>query len=233
VTPEKEPRGRSAEPDSARRGRGRPRSEEAHRAILAAVVELLPEHGLKGLTIEAVAARAGVGKTTIYRRWKTKNELIVEAIEQLRPPGPAPDTGTFRGDLDAMVDLQRERLEASQLPRMMPRVLGEASEDPDLHAEIVTRAVLPIRALLAQIVRQGVERGELREDVDVEAVVDVLHALPVYRLLLAGGAMSSIAGVPERIAPLLLEGISSSSAGPRSARRRSSGSSRARRARSG
>jgi AcrR family transcriptional regulator len=193
----------------------------------------MPEHGLKGLTIEAVAARARVGKTTIYRRWKTKNELVVEAIEQLRPPGPPPDAGSFAGDLEAMVALQRRRLEASQLPRMMPRVLAEASEDPDLHAEIVSRAVLPIREALEEIVRRGIERGELREDVDVEAVVDVLHALPVYRLLLSGGAMASIAGVPERVTPLLLDGISSSSGGPRSARRRSSGSSRARRARSG
>ena len=198
MTPEKEPRGRRAEPDSARRGRGRPRSEEAHRAILAAVVELLPEHGLKGLTIEAVAARAGVGKTTIYRRWKTKNELIVEAIEQLRPPGPAPDTGTFRGDLDAMVDLQRERLEASQLPRMMPRVLGEASEDPDLHAEIVTRAVLPIRALLAQIVRQGVERGELRPELDLELATDIVHGTVVYRILARqGDLLGATAAVPQ------------------------------------
>jgi AcrR family transcriptional regulator len=215
------------------RGRGRPRSEEAHRAILAAVVELLPEQGLQGLTIEAVAARAGVGKTTIYRRWKTKNELIVEAIEQLRPPGAAPDTGSVAGDLSAMVALQRERLESTQLPRIVPRVLGEAMEDPELHAEIIARAVLPIRGMLAQIVERGIERGELREDLDVEAVVDVLHAVPVYKLLMSGGAMESIAAIPERVMPLLLRGVSSSSAAPASARPRSSGSSRARPARSG
>jgi len=215
------------------RGRGRPRSEEAHRAILAAVVELLPEQGLSGLTIEAVAARAGVGKTTIYRRWKTKNELVVAAIEQLRPPGSAPDTGSLMGDLGAVVAIQRERLGASQLPRIMPRVLGEAMEDPELHAEIVTRAVLPIRHMLTQIVERGIERGELREDLDVEAVVDVLHAVPVYNLLMSGGAMDSIATLPERVVPMLLRGVSSSSAGPASARPRSSGSSRARRARSG
>jgi AcrR family transcriptional regulator len=219
--------------EAAPRGRGRPRSEEAHRAILAAVIELLPEHGLRGLTIEAVAARAGVGKTTIYRRWNNKNELVVEAIEQLRPPGPPPDTGTLLGDLDAMVALQRERLQASQLPRLMPRVLAEASEDPELHADIVARAVLPIRAALTEMVRRGVERGELRQDLDVDAVVDVLHALPVYKLLLGGGAMDSIAGVPGRIVPMLMDGISSSSADPENARPRSSGSSRARRAPSG
>jgi AcrR family transcriptional regulator len=218
---------------SASRGRGRPRSEEAHRAILAAVVELLSEHGLGGLTIESVAARAGVGKTTIYRRWDTKNELVLEAMEQLRPPGPPPDTGSLIGDLNALVAVQRARLEATQLPRVIPRVLGESLDEPELHAQIVERAVTPIRGILEEIVRRALDRGELREDLDVDTLVDVLHAAPVYKLLLAGGAIEAVAGVPERIVPLLLEGVSSSSGAPASARRRSSGSSRGRRARSG
>jgi AcrR family transcriptional regulator len=219
--------------EAAPRGRGRPRSEEAHRAILAAVVDLMSEHGLGGLTIEAVAARAGVGKTTIYRRWETKNELVLAAMEQLRPPGPPPDTGSLIGDLNALVALQRKRLEASQLPRVIPRVLGESLDDPDLHAQIVERAVNPIRAILGEIVRRALDRGELREDLDVETMIDVLHASPIYALLMARGAIDAVSGVPERVVPLLLEGVSSSSAGPKSARQRSSGSSRARRARSG
>jgi len=215
------------------RGRGRPRSEEAHRAILAAVVELLPEQGLDGLTIEAVAAHAGVGKTTIYRRWDTKNELILEAIEQLRPPGPPPDTGSLIGDLNALVAVQRERLEASQLPRVIPRVLAESLDDPDLHTQIMERAVKPIRGILEQIVRRAIDRGELREDLDVETTVDTLHGSAVYSLLMARGALEAVSGVPERVVPLLLEGVSSSSGARASARRRSSGSSRARPARSG
>jgi AcrR family transcriptional regulator len=218
---------------SAPRGRGRPRSEEAHRAILAAVVELLAEHGLGGLTIEAVAAHAGVGKTTIYRRWETKNDLVLEAMEQLRPPGPPPDTGSLLGDLGALVAVQRERLEASQLPRVIPRVLGESLDDPDLHGEIVERAVTPIRGILGEIVRRALDRGELREDLDVETMIDILHASPVYALLMARGAIDAVSGVPERVVPMLLEGVSSSSEGRGSARPRSSGSSRARPARSG
>ena len=213
--------------------RGRPRSEEAHRAILAAVVELLPEHGLHGLSIEAVAARAGVGKTTIYRHWDTRNDLIVEALQQLSPAGPPPDTGSLTGDLEAVVDLQRRRLDASTLPRVMPRILSEASEDPELHAEIVRTAVLPIRAMLEEFVERAVARGELREDVDRESLVDVLHSVPVYLLLMNGGDIGALAGVPTKVVAMLTEGVSSSSAGPASARPRSSGSSRARRARSG
>jgi tetracycline repressor-like protein len=115
----------------------------------------------------------------------------------------------------------------------VPRILGEAMEDPDLHAEIVERAVLPLRSMLAEIVERGIERGELRDDLDVEALVDVLHAVPVYKILMSGGAMGSVTDLPERVVPMLLAGVSSSSAAPGSAPRRSSGSSRARRARSG
>jgi AcrR family transcriptional regulator len=224
---------RAGAAEAPARGRGRPRSEEAHRAILEAAIDLMSEHGLGGLTIEAVAARAGVGKTTIYRRWDGKNDLVLEAVELLRPPGPPPDTGSLIGDLDALVAIQRERLEATRLPRIIPRVLGEAVEDPELHAQIVERAVQPIRDVLTTVVQRAVDRGELRDDVDVDTVVDVLHAFPVYKLLLARGAMEAVEGVPKRIAPLLLEGVSSSSGGRASARRRSSGSSRARPARSG
>jgi AcrR family transcriptional regulator len=212
--------------------RGRPRSEKAHRAILAAVIELLPEHGLGGLTIEAVAARAGVGKTTIYRHWDTKNDMVVEALRGLSPAGSPPDTGSLAGDLEAIVTLQRDRLEASTLPRVMPRILSEASEDPELHAEIVRTAVLPIRATLEEFVERAVTRGELREDVDRESLVDILHSVPVYLLLMNGGDIGALAGVPTRVMAMLSEGLSSSSAGQASARPRSSGSSRARRARS-
>ena len=203
------------------RGRGRPRSAEAHEAILTAVIELLPELGLQRLSIEAVAAHAGVGKTTIYRRWKTKEELVVAAMEYLPPPGDPPDTGSLLGDLKALVTIQRSRLEASRLPRAVPRVLAEAVDDPELHAELVERGVRPLRQMLITMVRRGIERGELREDTDVETVVDVLHALPVYKLLMAAGDMKSLDGMAERIVPLLLEGVSSSSAGRASARPRS------------
>jgi AcrR family transcriptional regulator len=198
----------TAEPAS--RGRGRPRSEEAHRAILAAVLELLPEQGLKGLTIEAVAGRARVGKTTIYRRWATKNELVLEALRQLPPEQAPPDTGSLIGDLEAMVALQRDRLEVSSLPRVMPRVLAEAGEDPELHGAIVRTAVQPIRDILDEFVARAIERGELREDVDRESLVDVLHGLPAYLLLLNGGDIAALAGVPGRIVPMLLDGISRS-----------------------
>jgi AcrR family transcriptional regulator len=190
------------------RSPGRPRSEQAHQAILAATIELLPEHGLNGLSIEAVAAKAGVGKTTIYRRWSSKEELIADALALIRPPGPPPDQGSLIADLKVLVGAQRERLAGTPIPRIVPRLLGESSGDPELHALFVERALEPIREILRELVRRATERGELRADLDSEAVVDMLHAIPVYRVLLTDGDIGDeIVSVPERYVPLLLQGL--------------------------
>ena len=100
----------SPQPEAAARGRGRPRSPEAHLAILTATLQLLGEQGFRGLTIEGVAERAGVGKTTIYRRWPSKTELVAEAIAQIRPPSAPPDSGSLEGDLGGLMREQQERV---------------------------------------------------------------------------------------------------------------------------
>ncbi len=196
-----------AESAPARRSPGRPRSAEAHQAILTATVELLAEQGLRGLSIEAVAARAGVGKTTIYRRWDSKDELVADAAAMVPPPHLPPDQGSLIGDLGAIAAVQQARLESTQLPRLLPRVLSDSADDPELHALIVERAVQPLRAMIGEVVRRAIERGELRPDLDVEATVDVLHALPVYRILIHGGDLQrALAPLPGLFA-LLIEGL--------------------------
>ena len=219
--------------ESPARGRGRPRSEQADEAIVGATLRLLAEQGIGGLTIEGVAAAAGVGKTTIYRRWETKEELIVAAVSRLAPPGDPPDTGSVEGDFAALAAGQRRRVEGTPLVTAAPRVLAEAAQHPEIRAGFIAAVIEPVRAAIRTIVVRGIERGELRDDVDVEALVDVMHAIPIYRLLLSGGDPSVIADLPGRYMPLVLGGVSSSSAARASARPRSSGSSRARRARSG
>jgi AcrR family transcriptional regulator len=225
---------RAGADEAPARGRGRPRSAEAEQAILAATLKLVAEHGVRGLTIEGVAAEAGVGKTTIYRRWQTKTELIIAAVSQLAPPaGSFPDTGSFASDLQFLAEGQRARAAGTGLLNIAPRVLAESADYPDLHQGFVERVIRPLRAVIAEIVRRGQDRGELRDDVDVEAVVDLLHAIPIYRLLLGAGDPAFIDELGPRYAPLILDGVSSSSGARASARPRSSGSSRARRARSG
>ena len=216
------------------RGRGRPRSEKAERAILDATLRRLGTQGVAGTTIEGVAAEAGVGKTTIYRRWPNKNDLILAAISDIVPPGDPPDTGTMAGDMAALAETQRRRLSGSGLSGIVPRVLAESMSDPGLHQDYVDRVVEPFRAMLRLFIERGIDRGELRPDLEVEPLVDLLHGIPIYRMLMSRGDPAHLEGVPDAYMPILAPGIlNSSSAAPRSARPRSSGSSRARRARSG
>ena len=216
------------------RGRGRPRSEKAEPAILDATLRRLGTQGVAGTTIEGVAAEAGVGKTTIYRRWPNKNDLILAAISDIVPPGDPPDTGTMAGDMAALAQTQRRRLSGSGLTGIVPRVLAESMSDPELHQDFVDRVVEPFRAMLRLFIERGIERGELRADLEVEALVDLLHGIPIYRMLMSRGDPAALADVPDAYLPILAPGIlNSSSAGPKSARPRSSGSSRGRRARSG
>ena len=93
----------------------RPRSAESHAAILQAALELVVEDGLRGTTIEGIAARAGVGKTTIYRRWRTKEELFMEALQAIAFALPDPDTGSLRGDMEAIIAFNLEH--ATRTPR--------------------------------------------------------------------------------------------------------------------
>ena len=216
------------------RGRGRPRSAEADQAILDATLRMLGTQGVAGTTIEGVAADAGVGKTTIYRRWPTKTDLILAAISNIVPPGDPPDTGTMAGDMAALADIQRRRLAGSGLSGIVPRVLAESMSDPDLHQDFVDRVVGPFRAMLRLFIERGIDRGELRPDLEVEPLVDLLHAIPIYRILMSRGAPDSLQQVPDAYLPILAPGIlNSSSEAPESAPPRSSGSSRGRRARSG
>jgi AcrR family transcriptional regulator len=222
---------RAGAEEAPARGRGRPRSAEAEQAILNATLRMLGTHGVAGTTIEGVAADAGVGKTTIYRRWPTKTDLILAAISDVVPRGDPPDTGSMAGDMAALAEIQQRRLTGSGLTGIVPRVLAESMSDPKLHHDFVDRVVNPFRELLRLFIERGIERGELRPDLEIEPLVDLLHSIPIYRILMSRGDPAALEGVPSAYLPILAPGIlSSSSASPESARRRSSGSSRAKRA---
>jgi AcrR family transcriptional regulator len=191
------------------RGRGRPRSEQADQAILDATLRMLGTQGVAGTTIEGVAANAGVGKTTIYRRWPTKTELILAAISNIVPPGDPPDTGTMAGDMAALAETQRRRLAGSGLSGIVPRVLAESMGDPELHQDFVDRVVNPFRDMLRLFIERGIDRGELRPDLELEPLVDLLHAIPIYRILMSRGDPASLEQVPDAYMPLLAPGIRS------------------------
>ena len=213
---------RAGAEEAPARGRGRPRSEKADQAILDATLRMLGTQGVAGTTIEGVAADAGVGKTTIYRRWPTKTDLILAAISNIVPPGDPPDTGSMAGDMAALAETQRRRLTGSGLSGIVPRVLAESMGDPQLHQDFVDRVVEPFRAMLRLFIERGIDRGELRPDLEVEALVDLLHAIPIYRILMSRGDPGALEQVPGAYLPILAPGIlNSSSEGRASARRRS------------
>ena len=180
---------------------GRPRSTQADAAILSTTLELLAEEGLRGLTFERVAARAGVSRATVYRRFRSGRDLAAAALGTLAPPAPPPEVAR-RSARDAFLAVAQERVAAAPTTRwnlLMPRLLVESAGDPEFH-ELVRRVLVdPARAVVAGIVRSGVERGELPSDLDPELGVDVLIGPIVYRVLIDGG---DVAALPTRAARL-------------------------------
>lgn len=184
---------------------GRPRSEEADQAILGSTIMLLAEHGVQGLSIEAVAAAAGVGKTTIYRRWQTKEDLVVAALARMRPPpDPPPDTGSLESDLTTLSEAQIARIAGTNLQMVAPRVVAETMGDAEFHARVMEGFINPIRELLGKLVRRAIERGELAPDTDVDQAVDLIHAAVIYRVLMSAGDLSQSMGEMTRISRVLL-----------------------------
>ena len=165
---------------------GRPRSLEADEAILDSAIGLFIELGYDGLTVEGVAARAGVGKSTIYRRYPSKPDLIMAAAERMcAQKGPVADTGTLRGDLLATAQSYRRLLTSTDAGRAIPATVAAAARNVELsraHREFIARR----RATSASIVHRAIDRGEVPADVDVDLVVDLVSAPLFYRVLVSG-----------------------------------------------
>lgn len=190
--------------DQARRP-GRPRSAAADGAILRATLELLLDTGYRGLTMEQVRERAGVGKATLYRRYGSKQELVTAVVRHLNQQIPLPETGTVRGDILAVAGAVLAAAARVGAATFMPRMLAESAGDSEMHAIFYENLVAPRRAVMAEVLRRGVERGELRADLDIELAIDVLTGPWVYRLLISAGDMRSMD--PQPLLDLVLGGI--------------------------
>ena len=188
--------------ESPRRTPGRPRSEASHQAIIEATLELLIEVGYGALTMEAVRTRAGVGKATIYRRWASKEELVRDAIVFLHDDFETPDTGSLSGDYDALAALVRASASRGGAS-LMPRLLGEAIGDPELFAIFRANLVEPRRAALRTVLERAIARGEIREGLDLELLIDLFAGPAVYRLLITGGDMAQMFSVDEQMDALM------------------------------
>ena len=183
------------------------RSESSHRAIVAATQELLVEVGYRELTIEGVAARAGVGKQTIYRWWPSRAALALEAYlggsdTVLQPP---PDSGEVRKDVRKLLGWLIAVLAEPIGGRVLAGLIADLQHDPEL-AERFHRDVVPARRrAMLEALERGRERGELRPDADLELAVDELHGAVFYRLLLSGKPLD--AGFTKQLADQVLIGL--------------------------
>ena len=155
-------------PATETRRPGRPRSEQAEQAIIEATLDLFAEQGFEGVCVEAVAARAGVGKATIYRRWPNKEELLLAAFGSLKSPFPEPKGVSVRDDLLAMVQVMCADKADPRKARRYALLLGEGDKYPRLMARYKETVVQPRREAMRAVIRHGVETGELRPDTDVE-----------------------------------------------------------------
>ena len=195
--------------DAAAPGRrpGRPRSAVADASIVRATLELLLEDGYRGLTMEQVRARAGVGKATLYRRYGSKEEVVAEAIRHLNQPIEIPDTGAVREDILGVARSVMAGAERVQFASFVPRLLADVAGDRDMHAIFYENLVAPRRAAMGEVLRRGIERGELRADLDVETAVDIITGPWVYRLLISGGDAAVYRTDPAILLDLILGGL--------------------------
>lgn len=186
---------------------GRPRSAEADEAILAAALECFAERGVDGLTVDEVAARAGVGKATIYRRYPGKVDLVIAALEAgRREQLPHVDTGRLETDLRAFLGHLMRAMREPAGGAVMRKLAAEIDRDPEFaaaHRALVARR----REETEQIIRRAIDRGEVRPDVDPGVAIDLIVGPLSHRVLLTGDRVDDafldavVAAVVRALAP--------------------------------
>ena len=186
------------------RPRGRPRSDRAHRAILEAALTDLIHEGFADLRLEHVAARAGVGKATIYRRWPSKEALALDVLMQLAAPHIAiPDSGDTRADLLAAVTNAMRAVTETSFGPVIRALLSQIAINPALGDPFRATVVQARRDEVARVIALGISRGDLRPDADVDVATELLVG-PVYFRLMFGGELTQ--DFAERVVDSVLRG---------------------------
>jgi len=183
-----------------------PRLERSKRAILDATRELIAQDGgVPSLTVEAVAARSGVAKTTIYRRWRDKWELALDAvmIDMLPRFANPVDVGDTRKELITFLDSVVKQFATAPMGSAMQALVSQIATDPELSRVYRKRVVEPRREQLRPVIERGIARGDLRPDTDVRLAHELLLGPVFYRLLLSGGPLDR--KLSTRLADAVLE----------------------------
>jgi len=198
--------GRATRPEAARRP-GRPRDARRDRAILAATLEVVAEVGFEAMSIERVAARAGVGKTTIYRRWASKEDLAIDAVRGVHAEIPIVDTGDLRADLLALARSAEQGTPRATLERLLPRFLAEAATNPALFDAYQEAILTPRLRQFTTRIERAQARGEIRPDLDASVVVDLVTGAVLSRFLLTARVAPPPPDFVERMIDTLWRGL--------------------------
>lgn len=207
------PEGR-AEPAGPRIGR--PRSETAERAIIEATLDLIAADGIAAVSIEGVAAKAGVGKTTIYRRWPNKEALICDAAASLKAPLPDLPGKSVREDLLLLARAMQASRSSDRTARLLSCLHSEAHRYPELAARYRQTVIEPRREAVRAVLRRGVQSGELRDDIDIDTM-RVLFSAPLLYRALARSDDFPVGDLAEAVVDTVLAGLRPRSADSSSA----------------
>jgi AcrR family transcriptional regulator len=165
--------------------RGRPRDPSRDEAIIDAAIDVLVRDGYDRLSMEGVAASAGVGKATVYRRWSSKAELVIDAMATLKPAIDTIDTGTLDGDLELLIATACSP-HSQRLQRVMMSICSALPREPELLEAFRTRFTEPRIARISDMLERARGRGELGPDVDVAMAASLVPSLMLQRALMTG-----------------------------------------------
>lgn len=186
---------------------GRPRDPQADAAILDAAQAVLRDCGFGGFTVDAVATRAGVGKATIYRRWTSREDLLLDVASAIVEPQKDPDTGSLRNDLIELFSaayVAKTRALASERGDLMAAIVAEAGVNPELK-RLVHEFLDQRRDLTRAIVERAVLRGELAVDIDRDLLIDLIAGPLFYRTALSGRGVDG--AIVTIVVDIVLQGL--------------------------
>jgi AcrR family transcriptional regulator len=188
-------------------------SESVTAAISAAMFDELSETGYGRMSMEAVARRAGVGKAAIYRRWPSKQAMLIDLVGQVvrRHVPIVPDTGSLAGDVRAFLDITVGQAADPRVNRIVLEMLAETGRNSELATQLRDVAAPPRRAAADAVLTRAIERGELPTDLDHDLGIDLLISPLLFRLLLTGGTAEG--AYLERLALVIEAGLAVAAAG--------------------
>jgi AcrR family transcriptional regulator len=184
--------------------RDRRRTTRSHAAILAATTALLTEVGYSHLTIEGIAARARVGKATVYRWWPSKGALAIDAISRDLTVPAATVTGDVRQDLLAAIRRTIHILASSPVGAVIPALTADLVHDPALAQQFREEILRPRRSVVIDVLHHAVDRGELPANLDVELLMDIYVGAVFYRVVVSGEPVTDT--LAEQLVGLILDG---------------------------